>query len=579
MHIVQRPIPPDITLSHTTPMPALLERIYLARGITDVSQLDKHLQALLSFESLKDIDRACKRLARALNNQEQMTIIGDFDADGATSTALAVLALKAMGAKYVNYLVPNRFAYGYGLTPAIVDAAHEVQRPSLIITVDNGIVSFDGVDRAKEHGIDVIITDHHLSLETLPNACAIVNPNQHADTFASKAIAGVGVIFYVMVALRRYLIERQWFTQQPITEPNMAQFLDLVALGTVADVVALDKNNRILVDKGLRRIRQGLCRPGIQALIEIANRQPAKLRESDLGFAIAPRLNAAGRLDDMSLGIECLLTDDFTKAKQLAIRLDELNHDRKLIEQEMKEQALLALKQLTQTMQETCLPLALCLTDKSWHQGVIGILAGRLKDKFHRPVVIFASIDSQEMKGSARSITGLNIRDVLAEIDKNHPNLMIKFGGHAMAAGLSIKPCHFDAFKQAFIEEISHHVDETLGQSQILTDGTLAAKDLTLATATLIEQAGPWGQLFPLPCFEGIFELLDQRLVGQHHLKLTLGVPDSELVLDAIAFNIDTNLWPNHRLKQVFLAYKLDINEYQGRTRLQLIIEALKPVN
>lgn len=553
----------------------LLQRIYAARGVITPSQLDKRLHTLLPFSHLTDIDKACIRLEKALVEQQRILIIGDFDADGATSTAVAVSALKIMGAAVVEYLVPNRFEYGYGLTPAIVEVATK-WKPHLIITVDNGIASLDGVDAANQAGIDVLITDHHLPAETLPNACAIVNPNQKDDNFSSKCIAGVGVIFYVMVALRRHLVNIKWFSSQSLPEPNMAQFLDLVALGTVADVVALDQNNRILVNQGLLRIRQGHCRPGIKALIEIANRHPEKLKESDLGFAVAPRLNAAGRLDDMSLGIECLLCDDSTQAKFLAQQLDELNQERKIIESEMKEQALIAIEILSKKIEhQQHLPLALCLVDDTWHQGVIGILAGRLKERFHRPVIAFSIINEHEMKGSARSVNGLNIRDVLAAVDRDLPGLITKFGGHAMAAGLTLSPKNFSKFKDAFVHEVEKNLDIADCKNQLFTDGPLTKDELNLETASLLQSAGPWGQQFPEPCFDNIFEVLDQRLLAQRHLKLTLVHIDGGDSIEAIAFNVDLSCWPNHRAKKVYIAYKLDINEYQNRSKLQLIIESL----
>lgn len=550
----------------------LLQRIYAGRGVKDGSELNTMLKAMLSFETLKDIDKACQRLEQALREQQRLLIIGDFDADGATSTALAVVALKAMGAEQVEYLVPNRFEFGYGLTPAIVEVASRWQ-PHLIITVDNGIASFDGVDAANARGIDVLITDHHLPAEQTPDAYAIINPNQKACRFPSKSIAGVGVIFYTMTALRRHLSNSGWFKEKQIEPPNMAEFLDLVALGTVADVVGLDQNNRILVRQGLLRIRQGKCRPGIKALVEIAARDLARIRESDLGFAVAPRLNAAGRLDDMSLGIECLISDEEARAQEYACQLNELNLERRHIEAEMKEQAMAALDKLS--LQEAELPVALCLFDKNWHQGVIGILAGRLKERYHRPVIVFAEVSEDEFKGSARSVAGLNIRDVLAAIDKDYPGLIGKFGGHAMAAGLSLPPEHLTQFRERFIAEVRRHLNPSECEAEILTDGPLAAEEFSLETARLLEQAGPWGQQFPAPVFDNHFEILEQRLVGQNHLKMTLLPKDSVQPIDAIAFNVDLNVWPNYRAKAIHAAFQLDINVYQERARLQLLIEAM----
>ena len=555
----------------------ILQRIYTARGVVDEAQLDKRLQALLPFNTLTDIDKACVRLEQALRLQQRILIVGDFDADGATSSALAIAALRAMGALNVEFLVPNRFEFGYGLTPGIIGIAKK-WNPDLIITVDNGIASIEGVDAANAAGIDVLITDHHLPAETLPKACAIVNPNQVGCQFPSKAIAGVGVIFYVMLALRRHLIECDWFKSAQLPEPNMAQFLDLVALGTVADVVPLDKNNRILVHQGLERIRQGLCRPGIHGLIKIAGRRCETLRESDLGFAIAPRLNAAGRLDDMSLGIECLLSENLEKACLLAGELDALNSERRRIETEMKDQALHALSQVTSLSEQgtSTLPVVLCLFDKSWHQGVIGILAGRLKERYHRPVFAFAASTETELKGSARSVPGLNIRDVLAAVDKDNPGLITKFGGHAMAAGLSLHPQAFPAFRKALIDEVGKHLDTSQCQGELLSDGGLQITELNLDLARVLQRAGPWGQQFPEPLFDDVFEILDQRIVGQNHLKLTLAHEGGGEPLDAIAFNIDLKQWPNHRARTLHAAYKLDINEYNGRTKLQLMIASMQ---
>ncbi|WP_131779720.1 single-stranded-DNA-specific exonuclease RecJ [Legionella bozemanae] len=578
MLIKQRPQP--IHTLNLPNMPDVLRRIFANRGITEPSQLDKQLQTLLPFDSLKGIDKACTRLETALREQHRILVIGDFDADGATSTALAITALRAMGAQFIDYLVPNRFEFGYGLTPQIVEVASK-WKPRLIITVDNGIASIEGVEKANQLNIDVLITDHHLPAEALPNACAIVNPNQSDCNFPSKSIAGVGVIFYVMLALRRHLVNTNWFREMNIVEPNMASFLDLVALGTVADVVGLDQNNRIMVNQGLARIRQGLCRVGIKALVEVSGRECARLRESDLGFAIAPRLNAAGRLDDMALGIECLITADQEQARNYCQQLDELNEERKQIETEMKEQAMLALEKLALSTDYNSnrLPIALCLFDKTWHQGVIGILAGRMKERYHRPVIAFAEVSDDELKGSARSVPDLNIRDVLAAIDKDHPGLICKFGGHAMAAGLSIHPNALEAFREALIFEVSKHIDFSQCEGELLTDGPLQPEEFSLEIAQLIQQAGPWGQQFVEPVFDNVFEVLDQRIVGKNHLKMTLMTTQGNQQVDAIAFNVDLKFWPNYRVKYLHAAYKLDINFYQGRTRLQLLIQAMNAVN
>jgi single-stranded-DNA-specific exonuclease len=558
------------SLSH---LPPVLARIFAARGIHHPDELDQRLSKLLPFTALLGIDQAVQRLYQALKAQQRILVIGDFDADGATSTALAVSTLRAFGAMHVDFLVPNRFEFGYGLTPGIVALA-QAKAPDLIITVDNGISSFEGVDAANDAGIDVLVTDHHLPAEQLPKACAIVNPNQAGDSFFSKSIAGVGVIFYVLLALRHYLREQQWFTTQGVVEPNMGDCLDLVALGTVADVVALDHNNRILVSQGLQRIRQGKCRPGLLALLEIAGKQCATLREIDLGFAVAPRLNAAGRLDDMSLGIQCLLAKSTMDAMPLASELDALNQERKQIEADMSAQAFTALNAL----QLDTTPVALCLMDESWHQGVIGILAGRLKDRYHRPTVVFALSHENEIKGSARSVPSINIRDVLAAIDRDHPGLITKFGGHAMAAGLSLAREGFAAFKQALIAEVGQQLDVELCRGEILSDGELTPQDLTLEFAEQLHAAGPWGQHFPEPIFDNCFTIVDQRLVGQKHIKFSLQHTLGGEIVDAIAFNIDTAEWPNHRARQLHAAYKLDINHYRGRSRLQLMLQAIQAV-
>lgn len=571
--IIRKEIQLDNKLSS---LPILLQRIYQARGVTEPSELETDLKQLLSFNTLKDIDKAVARLYQALLNQQKILIVGDFDADGATSTALAVTALRALGFQQVNFLVPNRFEQGYGLSVDIVREAAELQ-PDLIITVDNGIASIEGIDEANRLGIDVIVTDHHLSPDELPKAVAIVNPNQADCAFPSKAIAGVGVIFYVMLALRRHLVNQRYFEQHAMPAPNMASFLDLVALGTVADVVPLDKNNRALVSQGVARIRAGKSRPGIQALIRVAKRDPSVLQAMDLGFTVGPRLNAAGRLDDMSLGIECLITDNEQLAMELASTLDELNVERRQIESEMKQDAFKVIQSLH--LKESSMPLGLCLYDPAWHQGVIGIVAGRLKEQFHRPAIVFAEGDALTIKGSARSIAGVHIRDVLDVISKQPGQLIDKFGGHAMAAGLTIQKSKLAAFKQAFEQELANHMSAEDCIGKLYSDGALQETDFSLATATLLEQAGPWGQAFPRPLFDNEFELIDQRLLGGKHLKMSLKPAGSSQLLDAIAFNVAEGEWPNHRARKIHCAYYLDVNRYQGRSRLQLMVEHLEPVS
>lgn len=574
--LITRRAIPETHQQFSQPLPNVLKRIYAARGVFTDDELDLQLAGLLPYHDLKGIDAAVARLVLAVTEQQRILIVGDFDADGATSSALAVDALRTFGASEVTYLVPNRFEYGYGLTPEIVKVANE-WRPDLIITVDNGISSVDGVQTANLLGIDVLITDHHLPGDELPAATAIVNPNQPGCPFPSKNLAGVGVIFYVMLALRRALCDRQWFSQQGLSEPNMGRFLDYVALGTVADVVPLDKNNRILVKQGLQRIRCGKCHPGISALLTVAKRKAEKLVASDLGFALGPRLNAAGRLDDMSLGIECLITHDMQLAQQMAQQLDDLNQERKEIEAGMKQQAFEALHKM-QLADAEAMPVGLSLYHDSWHQGVIGILAGRVKEKYHRPVIAFAKVSDTELKGSARSIPGVHIRDVLDAIAKANPGLITKFGGHAMAAGLSLELKHFKAFSKAFIAELEKHLSKQDLCGEIVTDGELESQEFNLTIAEQIREAGPFGQHFPEPCFDGKFTVVEQRLVGGKHLKLTLQPLRSTQFIDAIAFNIDENQWPNHHCTQLNMVYRLDINEYRDRVNIQLIAEHIEPI-
>ena len=558
-------------------IPPLLQRVYRARGITSEQQVSPDLSLLLKPQTLKGLDDALQLLQTALQQRQRLLVVGDFDADGATSSALAVLALRAMGAHYVDFLVPNRFEYGYGLTPEIVDVAKQFA-PDLIVTVDNGISSIEGVAAANAAGIKVLVTDHHLPGQSLPQAAAIVNPNQQGCEFASKNLAGVGVIFYLMSALRTQLRQQGWFEQQQIPEPNMADYLDLVALGTVADVVPLDQNNRILVAQGLRRIRAGKCRPGIKALLDVAKRSLPRLVSSDLGFAIGPRLNAAGRLDDMSLGIQCLLTDDAYLAREIAIQMDELNQDRKSIEGGMQQEALASLQNLT--LEEGSLPTGLCIYDANWHQGVIGILASRIKDRYHRPVIAFADTEDENIiKGSARSITGLHIRDALDAVAAKHPQLLSKFGGHAMAAGMSIEKNHYAAFAKAFNDEVARQLSPEDLQAQLYSDGELSVADFNLSQAAQLREAGPWGQHFPEPLFDGEFYLQQQRIVGSNHLKMVVSTdPEGKNIIDAIAFNINVKEWPNTEAKKVMLAYKLDVNEFRGQQSLQLMVDYLQVV-
>ena len=556
----------------------VMRRVYHARGIKSDKELECLLTHLLPYQSLCGITQACQHLSQAITEQQKILILGDFDADGATSTSVAVTALRMLGTQNVHYLVPNRFEYGYGITPEIVKVAAQMQ-PDLIVTVDNGIANLAGVAAAKAAGIKVVITDHHLPGTELPVADAIVNPCQHGDEFPSKCLAGVGVIFYVMLALRAYLRDLNWFSQQNIPEPNMSTLLDLVALGTVADLVPLDHNNRILVQQGILRIRAGKARPGIQALLKIAGRSYEQVTTIDLGFCVAPRLNAAGRLTDMSLGIECLLAEDLNRAHELATQLSVLNEERRLIEQEMQQQAFAELAKFNSLENQAAqLPLGLCLFDEKWHQGVIGLLASRLKDRLHRPVIIFAPGTNNELKGSARSIPGLHIRDLLAIIAAKYPNLLIKFGGHAMAAGLAIVKENYQLFAKIFAEEVEQALAEQDISSEIHSDGELEHTDFNLELAELLRTAGPWGQAFPEPIFDGHFRLLQQWLVGGKHLKLILGLETNNKQIDAIAFNVNLKEWPNHRLQRVHIAYRLNVNEYQGRKSIQLVVEQIEGV-
>ncbi len=565
MRIELRPLPEP--LPDLGDLPPLLTRLYAARGVRSAAELDKGLARLLPYQRLLGIEAAVELLVEALRERRHILFVGDFDADGATASTVGVLGLRLLGAAQVDYLVPNRFEYGYGLTPEIVAVAME-RRPDLLVTVDNGISSIEGVAAAKAAGLKVLVTDHHLPGRELPAADAIVNPNQPGCDFSSKAMAGVGVIFYVLLALRARLRELGWFAQEGRPEPNLAELLDLVALGSVADVVPLDANNRILVQQGLARIRAGRARPGLRALLEVAGRDHRRITSTDLGFILGPRLNAAGRLDDMSLGIECLLCEDEGLARDMAVQLDQLNQDRKAIEQGMQREALAQLRELP----EQELPFGLCLFEPDWHQGVIGILAARLKERYHRPAIAFADAGDGLLKGSARSVPGFHIRDALDAVAARHPGLISKFGGHAMAAGLSLPQECFGTFAAAFDAEVRLQLcaDDLTGR--LLSDGRLGAEEFQLDLARALRQAGPWGQHFPEPLFHGVFQLVQQRLVGERHLKMTVRSECGAVQLDAIAFNIDRDSWPNPGVRRVELAYRLDVNEYRGQESVQLVV-------
>ncbi|EAA4714214.1 single-stranded-DNA-specific exonuclease RecJ [Salmonella enterica subsp. enterica serovar Mikawasima] len=565
----------DETAELPADLPPLLRRLYASRGVRSARELERSVKGMLPWQQLSGIDNAVEILYNAFREGTRIIVVGDFDADGATSTALSVLGMRALGCDNISYLVPNRFEDGYGLSPEVVDQA-KARSAQLIVTVDNGISSHAGVAHAKTLGIPVIVTDHHLPGDTLPDAEAIINPNLRDCEFPSKSLAGVGVAFYLMLALRTFLRDKGWFDERNIAPPNLAELLDLVALGTVADVVPLDANNRILTWQGLSRIRAGKCRPGIKALLEISNRDPQQLAASDLGFALGPRLNAAGRLDDMSVGVALLLCDNLGEARVLASELDALNQTRKEIEQGMQAEALILCEKLERSSET--LPGGLAMYHPEWHQGVVGILASRIKERFHRPVIAFAPAGDGTLKGSGRSIQGLHMRDALERLDTLDPDLMIKFGGHAMAAGLSLEEHKFEQFQQRFGELVTEWLDPALLQGEVISDGPLSAAEMSMEVAQLLRDAGPWGQMFPEPLFDGRFRLLQQRLVGERHLKVMVEPVGGGPLLDGIAFNIDTTCWPDNGVREVELAYKLDINEFRGNRSLQIIIDDIWPL-
>ncbi len=562
-------ISPALASSGLSP---LLQRLYANRGVTSREDTELALKGLLPPSALRGVKEAADLLADAIEGEARVVIVGDFDADGATSSALAVSVLRQMGLREVSFLVPNRFEFGYGLSPEIVALAAE-REPDLIVTVDNGISSHAGVATAQGLGISVIITDHHLPGDELPMADVIVNPNQPGCSFPSKSLAGVGVMFYVLTALRAELRDRGWFEFSGIEAPNLGDALDLVALGTVADVVPLDRNNRILVAAGLARIRAGRARPGIDALLEVAGRDAAELRSTDLGFVLGPRLNAAGRLDDMAIGVECLLAESTFEARPKAQQLEDLNRERRDIEADMQEEALAQLNDLE--VDGAVRSFGLCVYNPAFHQGVVGIVAARLRERYHRPVIVFANAGEGELKGSGRSIDGVHIRDVLDHVAATHPGLVAKFGGHAMAAGLSLAAADLPQFEQAFDEAVSVALDNRPPEAVLETDGELTKDELTLVAAQAIAEAGPWGQHFPLPLFEGSFTLNSQRLLKDKHLKLSLEVAGQ--AVDAIAFNIDREYWPDEGVRQVRAVYQLDVNTFRGDQRLQLLVRHLWP--
>ncbi|MEH0671696.1 single-stranded-DNA-specific exonuclease RecJ [Vibrio owensii] len=574
---IQRRPEPDLSLLPDS-IPAILKRIYINRGITDVAQLETSARGLHSYQQLGGIDKAVELLFQAIDEKKRIIVVGDFDADGATSSALSVLALRMLGSNNVDYLVPNRFEDGYGLSPEVVDQALELGA-EMIMTVDNGVSSIEGVRYAKENGITVLVTDHHLPGQVLPDVDAMVNPNLDSCAFPSKALAGVGVAFYLMMALCVHMRKQNWFAQQGMQEPKLMELIDLVALGTVADVVPLDENNRILVHQGLQRIRAGKARPGIQALIEVAKRDARRLVASDFGFALGPRINAAGRLDDMSFGVELLMCNNIHAARRMASELDGLNQTRKEIEEGMKQEAMAFCERL-QFGENSELPYGLALFQRDWHQGVIGILASRIKEKFHRPVIAFADGGEGTIKGSCRSIPGLHMRDALDFIDTQNPGLIIKFGGHAMAAGLTIKEQDFERFSRLFDDVVKKELDEAALKGVIMSDGELKPEEFSMHVAEQLRSGGPFGQAFPEPIFDGEFKVLHQKLVGEKHLKLMLeplykGHP-TNVMIDGIAFNVDLRRWPDASVKTLRLAYKLDVNEFRGNQSLQLMIDHIE---
>ncbi|GGY32682.1 single-stranded-DNA-specific exonuclease RecJ [Bacterioplanes sanyensis] len=562
MQIVQRSVCAE-------PLPGLhpvFARVLAARGVRQSDELENRLAQLLPPASMKGIEQAVDCLLPVVTQQQRLLVVGDFDVDGATSTALALRALRALGATQVEYLVPNRFEHGYGLSPELVDIARQYA-PDVILTVDNGIAAVEGVAAAKAAGMIVVVTDHHLPGEQLPAADAIVNPNQPGCEFASKAACGCAVVFYVLMALRQRLQQQGW-----PADVNLAQWLDLVALATVADVVPLDRNNRILVEQGLRRIRRGHVQPGMAALLAVAGREPQRLASSDLGFVLGPRINAAGRLDDIALGIECLLTDDPATARELAQQLDEMNRSRRDIEQGMQREAEQYLQHFE--VEHSELPAGLCLYQADWHQGVIGILASRIKERTHRPVVAFAEDVDGVLKGSARSLPGLHMRDVLDQLDKRWPGILIKFGGHAMAAGMSIHADGLPQFRAAFEQLCAEHLSAEALQRMIESDGQLSSADFSLELAQQLRWGMPWGQAFPEPVFDGVFTLLQQRIVGEKHLKMVLCPAGSDIAVDAIWFNYEADSVPAEGPVQV--AFTLDVNEWRGRRQLQLLVKHLQ---
>lgn len=554
----------EITGPPIVGMDPVLDKILRARSITSAKDVDYQLSRLLPYQLLKDIDKACARLHQALSQNEYLVVIGDYDVDGATATTVMVSGLREMGLK-IDYLIPNRLKDGYGLSAQLVDRA-ESMGAQLIITVDNGIVSHQGVDHANAKGIDVLVTDHHLAGDKVPNAI-IVNPNQPGCTFPSKVIAGVGVAFYVLIALRAFLREQHVFEKGP----NLLKYLDLVALGTVADCVPLDFNNRTMVAQGLSIMRSGKARPGIAALLSLAKKAPTLLDADDMGFSVAPRLNAAGRLEDMSTGVKCLLSKGHKEAMQFALQLDEINKLRRSMQQEMVAEALLYVKTIQNA--DTCIAV---IYNATWHEGIIGLVASMVKEKFHIPsIVLTKDEEGGFLKGSCRSIPGLNIRDLLVEYDRRYPNTLVKFGGHAMAAGLSLEAEALDIFQSGISSLAKEQIDDKMRQKVLLTDGDLPQTHRSIQFAKLLINSGPWGNGFEKPLFCNIFELSDQYIVGEKHLKVTLS--DGDSVYSGIWFNIEEDQWPKHQIKTVKVVYQLQINVFNAKRQLQFLVIDMAP--
>ena len=556
-------------------IPLLLQRVYALRGITSMQELDYTTRNLCNYDNLDGTQTAVEIVYSAMQNNKRIMIVGDFDTDGATSTALTVKALKKMGCQHVDYIIPNRFDDGYGLSISVIKRAL-LKKADLIITVDNGVSAIEAVEFAKQSNLTVIITDHHLCPEQLPAADAIINPNLPNCSFPSKHLAGVGVAFYFMSALRAKLRQENWFRTHNLEEYNLASLLDLVALGTIADVVKLDHNNRILVHQGINRIRSGYCCAGIKALLHIARKDPVSFTSTDLAYYIAPRLNAAGRMDNMSLSVELLLCDDYDSALKQASDLDMLNNDRKLIEQTMYKEALSYIQGLEQ--QQSSFPNLLVVYHPEWHQGIIGILSARLKDKHYRPVICFASTEEGILKGSGRSIAGIHLRDLLDELDQNHPDLLVSFGGHAMAVGLSIRENDLERFRKHFETLIDKRLNANTLEQIIETDGEVDSQDFNYAMAKQLKESGPWGEGFTEPTFDGDFIVHQQRLFAEKHLRLVLEPKNGGPIIEGVCFNVNLTQWPDNTIKNVKIVYQLDVDDFRGNQTAKLMIRHIWPI-